>query len=92
MVVAAVGLGMNVSLVGQVKDAGIAVGIGGFSHVDDTLNLGRLARLDGHRQSQNPLGMGLDPTGIDPRLNQPSLRTLERLDMGELMGHVSARF
>ena len=55
------------------------------------LNLGRLTRLDGHRQSENPLRTGLDPTGIDPRLNQPAPGTLERLDMGELMGHVSHR-
>ena len=67
-----VDLGMNMPLASQVPDAGIAVGIGGFRRIDNLLNLGRLTRLDGHRQSENPLGTGLDATGIDPRLNQPA--------------------
>jgi hypothetical protein len=32
--------------------------------------------------------MGFNSTGINPRLNQPAPRTLERLDMGELVSHV----
>jgi hypothetical protein len=83
-----VGLRIDVPSTTEPPDAGIAVGIGRFRHVEDALDFSRLTCLDGDRQTEHSLRTGLDPAAIDPRLNQPPPRTLERLNMSELMCHV----
>ena len=71
---------LKATLTVQLPDAGIAVGIGRFRHVDDALDFRRLAGLDGHGQKEDSAAGGprygwdrfpLEPTtGSRPRVSQ----------------------
>jgi hypothetical protein len=62
-----VGMRIDMPLACPLPEARMAVGIGRFHDVDDALDFRRLTCLDGDRQSENPMSVGLDPAGIDPR-------------------------
>ena len=72
--VGGIDLRVDVPMASHIPYARVSVGIRRFRRVDNSLNFGRLTLLDGHCQTENSLGTGLDPIGIDSRLNQPALR------------------
>src|SRR5262249_42267431 len=74
---------------GQLEEAGKAVGIAGFGGIDQQYHFRGFTRLDRHGEARNPVGMSLDPTGIDPGLNQPAARPIEGLWVSKLMSDVS---
>src|SRR5262245_1155088 len=82
-------LRVDVVLASEFPETGEAIRIALFCGMDHHLHLGRFPRLHGHAKLGRAVGLDLDSAGVETRLDEPAPRPIERLRMGELMGHVS---